>query len=109
MIELFHAVLRKLFRQRGIQRRDRGRLREPIAYARGLFANLRFVRAADLKAELVRDHAVEVIAPLRRVEIVGRERGIENKALRRVSQLHQAAHERLAVVRDLLDGRAEQS
>ena len=108
IIELFHAVLRKLFRQRLIQCRDRRRLRKPIAHPCSLFADLVLVRAADLKAEQMRDHAVKVVASLCRVEIVGGQRGIENEALRRVSNLQQAAHERLAVVRDLLDGHAEQ-
>ena len=108
IIELFHAVLRKLFRQRLIQCRDRRRLRKPIAHPCSLFADLVLVRAADLKAEQMRDHAVKVVASLCRVEIVGGQRSIENEALRWVSKLQQAAHERLTVVRDLLDGHAEQ-
>ena len=55
----------------------------------------------------MRDHAVKVVASLCRVEIVCGQRGIENEALRRVSKLQKAAHERLAVVRDLLDGHTE--
>ena len=50
----------QLFRQRFIQCRDRRRLQLPSQHPCSLFADLVLVRAADLKAEQMRDHAVKV-------------------------------------------------
>ena len=109
VIELLHAVLRELFRQRRIERADGRGLRQTGADARGVLTDLLAVRTADGKAQVVLHDAVQIVAATCRVEIIGGQRRVEDEAIRREALLQQAAHQRLAVVRDLLDRSAEYS
>ena len=99
----------ELFRQNAIKSIDCGSFRQPRTDAGGLFPSFRRIRAADLKAELLQYDAIQIVASLCGVQIVGGQRRVKNEAVCRIALRQKLPHERLAVVRDLFDSAAEQS
>ena len=109
IIELLHAALAQLPGQHRIERRDCRGVRQKRRFLRCLFSDLRFVRIADLRAAILRENVVQLIIAPRRVQIIRRKRRIKDKSVRREAALEKRSHQRLTVMRDLFDRRAEYS
>ena len=109
VIELFHAAFAQLPGQHLIERRNRRNISQKRCLLCRLFSDLRFVRVADLRAAVLRENVVQLIIAPRRVQIIGCERRVENKSVRRDAALEKRSHEALAVMCDFLDRCAEQS
>ena len=109
IIELLHAAFAQLPRQHRIERRNRRRLGQKRCLFRRFLPDPRFVRIADLRAAILRENVVQLVVPARRIQIIGCKRRVENKSIRREAALEKRSHQRLTVMRDLFDRRAEQS
>ena len=109
IIELLHAAFAQLPRQHRIERRNRRRLGQKRCLFRRFLPDPRFVRVADLCAAVLRENVVQLIIAPRRVQIISRKRRIKDKSVRREAALEKLSHQRLTVMRDLFDRRAEYS
>ena len=109
VIELLHAALAQLPGQHLKERRDCRGVRQKRRFLRRLFSDLRFVRIADLRGAILRENVIQLIIAPRRVQIIRRKRRIKDKSVRREAALEKRSHQRLTVMRDLFDRRAEYS
>ena len=109
IIELLHAAFAQLPGQHLIERRNRRRLGQKRCLLCRFLSDGLFFRIADLRAAILRENVVQLVVPARRIQIISRKRRIKDKSVRRDAALEKLSHQRLTVMRDLFDRRAEYS